>query len=163
MGNASQPAASGKPYQAVGSSLTADDIRAAAAVHHELGPEYSDAVLASFLERVDREVAARVEARLAQGQRADPVRAERKRPAVPRHRWIFGGTAIGLTVGGLPLSLLYWAAVLRSFGLQGRPEPSGPLLVVVALVMAILVSSALSLGLPQLLFRRHHRPFAGQQ
>src|SRR5260221_13494394 len=47
------------------SPLSPEDIRAAAEVHRELGPEYSDAVVASFLEKVDREIAARVEARLA--------------------------------------------------------------------------------------------------
>src|SRR5260370_8925875 len=47
------------------SPLSPEDIPAAAEVHRELGPEYSDAVVASFLEKVDREIAARVEARLA--------------------------------------------------------------------------------------------------
>jgi hypothetical protein len=47
------------------SPISPEDIRAAAGAHHELGPEYSDAVVASFLERVDREIAARVDERLA--------------------------------------------------------------------------------------------------
>jgi hypothetical protein len=47
------------------SPVSPEDIRAAAAAYAELGPEYHDAVVASFLEKVDREVAARVEARLA--------------------------------------------------------------------------------------------------
>ncbi len=46
------------------SPISPEDIRAAAGAHHELGPEYSDAVVASFLERVDREIAARVDERL---------------------------------------------------------------------------------------------------
>ena len=41
------------------------DIRAAAGAHHELGPEYSDAVVASFLDKVDQEIAARVNEHLA--------------------------------------------------------------------------------------------------
>ena len=45
--------------------MSPDDIRAAAGAHRELGPEYSDAVVASFLEKVDQEVAARVAERLA--------------------------------------------------------------------------------------------------
>jgi hypothetical protein len=44
------------------SQLSPGDIRAAAEVHRELGPDYSDAVVESFLERVDREIAARVDA-----------------------------------------------------------------------------------------------------
>jgi hypothetical protein len=47
------------------SPLSPDDIRAAAGAHQELGPEYSDAVVASFLEKVDREIAARVAERVA--------------------------------------------------------------------------------------------------
>jgi ferric-dicitrate binding protein FerR (iron transport regulator) len=47
------------------SPVSPEDIRAAAETYRELGPEYHDAVVASFLEKVDREVAARVEARLA--------------------------------------------------------------------------------------------------
>jgi hypothetical protein len=47
------------------SPLSPDDVRAAAGAHHELGLEYRDAVVASFLERVDQEIAARVDERLA--------------------------------------------------------------------------------------------------
>ena len=47
------------------SPLSPKDIRAAAGAHHELGPEYSDAVVASFLEKVDQQIAARIDERLA--------------------------------------------------------------------------------------------------
>jgi hypothetical protein len=47
------------------SPLSRQEIYAAAAAHDELGPEYSDAVVASFLEKVDKEIDARVDARLA--------------------------------------------------------------------------------------------------
>src|SRR5215472_15516737 len=46
------------------SPISPDDIRAAAGAHHELGPDYGDAVVASFLARVDQEIAARVAERL---------------------------------------------------------------------------------------------------
>jgi hypothetical protein len=56
------------------SPLSPKDIRAAAGAHHELGPEYSDAVVASFLDRVDQEIAARVDERVAASTpRARPV------------------------------------------------------------------------------------------
>jgi len=48
------------------SPLSAGELRAAAETHEELGPEYQDAVLESFVERVGREIDARVDARLAQ-------------------------------------------------------------------------------------------------
>ena len=58
------------------SPLSPQDIRAAAGAHHDLGPEYSDAVVASFIEKVDQEIAARVEERLAASRpRARPVEA----------------------------------------------------------------------------------------
>ena len=77
------------------SPLDPQDIRAAAEVHRELGPEYSDAVIAAFIDRVDRAVAARVEARLAE---------ERQRlPAIRGgHRGtLLKGVALGLCAGAL--------------------------------------------------------------
>jgi hypothetical protein len=62
------------------SPLSPEDIRAAAGAHHELGPEYSDSVVASFLERVDQEIAARVDERLA------AARTPRARPVEPGNR-----------------------------------------------------------------------------
>jgi hypothetical protein len=62
------------------SPLSPEDIRAAAGAHHELGPEYSDAVVASFLEKVDQQIAARVEERLAASRpRARPVEPGNRR------------------------------------------------------------------------------------
>ena len=45
-------ASTGEPYATARRRVIAE-IRAAAAAHEELGPEYSDAVVASFLERVE--------------------------------------------------------------------------------------------------------------
>lgn len=73
------------------SPLSPEDIRAAAGAHHELGPEYSDAVVASFLERVDQEIAARVDERLAA---AGPPRARSVEPG--NRRAMMKGFAIGV-------------------------------------------------------------------
>lgn len=81
------------------SPLSPQEIRAAAEVHQELGPEYSDAVVASFLEKVDRQIAARVEARLAGMPRAEPAKTDSRRT-------LLTGIAIGAAVGGIPLLLL---------------------------------------------------------
>jgi hypothetical protein len=64
--------------------LSPDEIRAAAEVHDELAPEYRDAVVQSFLEKIDQEVGARIDARLdaarqAEARATDPVIMERKR------------------------------------------------------------------------------------
>jgi hypothetical protein len=72
------------------SPLSPEDIRAAAGAHHELGPEYSDAVVASFLDRVDQEIAARVDERLATSRPGT-------RPVVPENRrTLLKGFAIGV-------------------------------------------------------------------
>jgi hypothetical protein len=72
------------------SPLSPEDIRAAAGAHHELGPQYSDAVVASFLEKVDQEIAARVDERLA-------VSRPRTRPVEPENRrTLLKGFAIGV-------------------------------------------------------------------
>jgi hypothetical protein len=76
------------------SPLSPEDIRAAAEVHRELGPEYSDAVVASFIEKVDREVAARVEARLVAATPTPPAKRKNRRSLVK-------GLAIGACAGAL--------------------------------------------------------------
>ena len=47
------------------SRLTTEDVRAAAEVHRELGPDYGDAVVESFLAKIDQQIEARVDERLA--------------------------------------------------------------------------------------------------
>jgi hypothetical protein len=49
-------------------SLQPDEVRAAAELHRELEPEYRDAVVESFLDRVGKEIDARVDRRLAAAQ-----------------------------------------------------------------------------------------------
>ena len=87
-------AATGEPYvaarrQAISEynadqvtwAVSAEDIRAAAEVHRELGPDYSDAVVASFIDKVDKALAARAETR-----RADRARPKSAKPARLRQR-----------------------------------------------------------------------------
>ena len=76
-------------------SLSRQDIYAAAAAHEELGPEYSDAVVASFLQRVDEETDARVAARLA-GRRQPAPPAERD-----NLRTLLRGAAVGIGASGI--------------------------------------------------------------
>ncbi len=92
------------------SPLSPEDIRAAAGAHHELGPEYSDAVVASFLAKVDQEIAARVEQRLA----ASTPRTRPVRPVEPENRrTLLKGFAIGVASSGA-FSLLIAAAASTS-------------------------------------------------
>lgn len=79
------------------SPVSPEDIRAAAEVHSELGPEYSDAVVAAFIAEVDRQVAARVEARLAS--------TVQTRPAAHEGRWpLLKGMVIGVCAGALTVA-----------------------------------------------------------
>ena len=66
------------------SPLSAGELRAAAETHRELPAEYRDAVLESFVDRVGREIDARVDARLAQAA-ARPA-APQPAPAAPAQR-----------------------------------------------------------------------------
>src|SRR2546429_8558055 len=66
------------------SRLSPDEIRATAEVHNELGPDYRDAVVESFLAKIDKEVGARIDAQLAATRQApartpDPALLDRKR------------------------------------------------------------------------------------
>jgi hypothetical protein len=82
------------------SPLSAEEVRAAAGAHRELGSEYSDAVVESFLHRLDKEIADRVDARLASAAPA------------PRRRTLTGkgslvkGVAAGAVLTGIPFTTL---------------------------------------------------------
>ena len=75
--------------------LSRQEIHAAAAAHNELGPEYSDAVVASFVEKVDKEIDARVNERLANTRQPAPP-AERD-----DLRTLVKGAAIGVGASGV--------------------------------------------------------------
>jgi hypothetical protein len=75
------------------SPVSPEDIRAAAEVHDELGPEYQDAVVAAFIDKVEREVDARVRVRLAAMR---PAEAAPLRPGA-----VLKGLALGAGAGAL--------------------------------------------------------------
>src|SRR5258707_15654141 len=89
------------------SPLSPADIRAAAEVHAELGPEYRDAVVESFLAKIDNEIAARIDARLpttprTQNRGTDPLTAARRRGLATG---LVSGLAVGTIATGVPLTL----------------------------------------------------------
>ncbi len=121
--------------------LSAHDLRAAAEVHRELGPEYSDAVVESFM--------AKIEARL--GERLAEVSQPQKRPVVRLStdgwHYLVSGTAIGIGAAGVPLGLWghHTADYLRYFG-TARDLWAG-----------VVIASALSFGagFARLIRRKH--------
>jgi hypothetical protein len=94
--------------------MSPEEIRAAAEVHNELGPGYRDAVIESFLDKVGREIDARVDARLTQPQAAQP-------PTRSRHE--HSGSPMALAIAsialGIPISAIAVAAGSNPAGFKG--------------------------------------------
>ena len=88
------------------SSLTPDEVRAAAETHNELGKDYSAAVIESFLEKVGNEIDARVDARLTRypgPAQAPPAKTKKEHSSA---------TAVGVlsVVLGIPLTaIVVWS------------------------------------------------------
>jgi hypothetical protein len=98
----------------VSSSLSPEEIRAAAETHNELGPVYRDAVIESFLDRVGREIDARVDARLRQQQAEQPpVQSRRGNSGSPM------ALAITSMALGIPISAIAVTAGTHPAGLLG--------------------------------------------
>lgn len=106
-------------------SLSPEEIRAAAETHHELGPGYRDAVIDSFLDKVGREIDARVDARLAQQQ-----------PAQPGPGWRRGhsGSPMALAITSMALGI-----PISAIAVAAGPHPAGFMgLLVVWLAIAVI-------------------------
>ena len=99
------------------SPLSAGELRAAAEIHKELPSEYRDAVLESFVDRVGREIDARVDARLAQAA-ARPA-AQQPAPPPPAPRAPKPVSAMVLALGSIVLGIPLTAIALAV------PHPAG--------------------------------------
>ena len=94
--------------------LSPEEVRAAAAIHNELGPDYQQAVIESFLDKVGREIDARVDTRLAQQQMGQPpAQHGRGQPGSPMT------LAIVSMALGIPLSAIAVSAGAHPVGLMG--------------------------------------------
>ena len=102
------------------SPLSAGELRAAAETHKELGPEYQDAVLESFVERVGREIDARVDARLAQAA-VRPVAPQPAPPPPARQPKQYSplAMALGSIALGIPITAIVVAAGAHPVGFAG--------------------------------------------
>jgi hypothetical protein len=118
------------------SPLSPQEIRAAAEAHKELGPEYSDAVIESFLERVDREISARVDARLGPVSREQPVQPAQSNS----RRTLLTGVAIGIFVTGVP-SMMVAASASGVIATDERQA-----LLIIAILWAVSVAVAAFAG-----------------
>ncbi len=118
-----------------GSSLTPEEIRAAAETHSELGPQYQSAVIDSFLEKVGREIDARVDARVA------GLYPGRKPPAERAGRGVFPLAIISMVMG-IPLTAIVLGTARGIDGLIGL------IVVWVAITVINVAYSAHSRSLP---------------
>jgi len=112
----------------VSAQLSPEEIRIAAETHRELGPEYGDAVIGSFLERVSKEIDARVDARLAAGQQSKAQQQHQSRSL---------GLAITSIALGVPLSAI-------TLGLGSGHQLDGLAIIWVAIAI---INVAYALGL----------------
>jgi lysozyme family protein len=115
------------------SRLSPDEIRAAAEAHNELGPDYRDAVVESFLEKIDMQVRARIEAQLASVTPAPPRPSGREH--ADRKQSQLGAMAAGSAVA----ALLSGAAVGWSMHYPGSSPVKALALVWVVLAIAYIV------------------------
>lgn len=122
-------------------SLTPDEIRAAAAAHHELGPEYQGAVVESFLEKIGKELDARMDTRLAGGYRVvsasppSPARVTRGEPSpfwlgvvsmffgIPLTAIVVAAGSLNSTVRALGLVVVWAAIAVINWGYARRHPP----------------------------------------
>jgi hypothetical protein len=84
-------------------NLSSQEIRAAAETHRELGPEYHDAVVESFLAKVEKEIEARVDALLT-GSLPFPSR-QLDAATLARRRLALKQMALGSVGAAIPLSI----------------------------------------------------------
>jgi hypothetical protein len=98
-------------------SLTPDEVRAAAETHGELGPDYQTAVIESFLDKVGREIDARVDSRLAMVQPGVAAPKQPGRGGPLALAIVSLGVGIPLTGiieglhGGIVALAIIWAAI----------------------------------------------------
>jgi hypothetical protein len=120
--------------------LSPGEVRAAAEVHRELGPEYSDAVVEAFLERVDRQIAERVDREVAARVGERPGATARQAPvqqAPSNNRlMLLLGVTIGIFVTGVPSVMV----AASGGGVLAKDETD--LLVAIGIILALVVAVA---------------------
>ena len=114
-----------------------EDVRAAAEAHRELAPVYQDALIESFLDKISREIEARVDARIAQQQAGQPPGA--RGPSGPNPLTV-ALTSLAL---GIPFSAIAIAA--------GRHWTGALLAMTVAWIAIAVINVACNVG--------HHSQF----
>lgn len=96
-----QPPGTGRPVPPPPAApSTREDLRAVMAARRDLGPDYEDALVDSFLDKLDVEIAARVRNEVAAQLARQPPGNQ------PKHRDGTVGMAIGSLALGIPLTAI---------------------------------------------------------
>jgi hypothetical protein len=114
-----------------------EEVQAAAAAHHDLGPIYDTAVAEGLVERIGEEIDKRVDARLYgyPGRQAGPPLRRPRREPVPG-RVGFGGVVLAL--GSMGMAIGATAAVLHPGNADG--QVSGGAGILIALVWIVIAA-----------------------
>lgn len=121
-------------------SFSPEEIRAAAEIHREIQPEYRDAVVESFIDRVGKEIDARVDSRLIAAQNNGEVRSQQQQHRGPALALGIVSIGCGIPLTAISLSMLsanskltglflIWAAIAVinvAYGLSNRPRRADP-------------------------------------
>jgi hypothetical protein len=125
-------------YRVCVDPMTRDDIAAAAAVHRDLGPSYTDAVSEALVERIGAEIDKRVDARLAlrgQGIPASPAPAAA--PAA-RPAWVPVAIAASSMGGGVAATAIVTFATTTNINGRVHNTVGGAQVLLIALIWAVI-------------------------
>jgi hypothetical protein len=125
-------------YRVCVDPMTREDIAAATAVHHDLGPTYTEAVSEALVDRIGAEIDKRVDARLA--QRAPAVPAGAPAPAGPATRpaWVPVAIAASSIGGGVGATAIVLFATATNINGRVHNSISGGQVLLVALIWAVI-------------------------
>ncbi len=102
-----------KKVIAPGTLSVREELKAHLEARRELGPEMDDLLVASFLEKIDREIDSRIEAKLAQRTRA--LQSDRRGATITLIVTLALAiplSAVAAWTAGLPGLAIVWAALL---------------------------------------------------
>ena len=115
-----------------------DEVRAAAAAHHDLGPGYDTAVAEGLVERIGEEIDKRVDARLHGQVHYQTPRPRLRREPVPGR---IGFGAVVLALGSMGMAIGATAAVLHP-GDSGHVGPGAAVLIALIWIVIGVVNVA---------------------
>jgi hypothetical protein len=125
-------------YRVCVDPMTRDDIAAAAAVHRDLGPNYTDAVSEALVERIGAEIDKRVDARLTlrgQGVPASPAPAT---PPAARPAWVPVAIAASSMACGVAATAIIAFATATNINGRVHNAINGDQVLLIALIWAVI-------------------------